>query len=456
MIPAADSGRSHEHAVLGTTAATVVIMACNVVTGLIAARNLGPSGRGELTTITLWAATLLYAGTLGLPEAVAYYTAADRKSRDLVWATGQAAALVLGLAITVIGWWLIPTILATHQPELVESVRWYLVLFAVPAFGSLCASAWLQGVGATVAFNVSRASVHVVHAAGMIVLLLAGIESVQPFAVVLLIGNAAAWFIGAGSGPWTRALSGAPSPDLAKRMLNYGARVQFGTWANAANMRVDQLLLSLFAPAAALGLYVVAVSYASVLLMVPVSAALVMLPEVVRQHQAGVARACLERWCRGVLWATLLGGAVIAPLGVVAVPALFGSAFQGAAPVAAVLVPATVVLGMNQVISTAFRGIGRPEIGSTSEVIGVAVTIVALAALLPRYGVYGAAIASLLAYGASHLYLARKAVIVFEGEVKSLYIPTRDDLRALRHACVRAARRLTRGPSERPVSTQEL
>jgi O-antigen/teichoic acid export membrane protein len=430
-------------------------MACNVVTGLIAARSLGPTGRGELTTITVWAGTLLYAGTLGLPEAVAYFAAAERKSRDLVWATGQAAALALGLVVTLIGWWLIPAILANHSAELVDSVRWYLVWFAIPCFGSLCACAWLQGVGSLTAFNLSRASVHAVHAAGMIVLLLAGIESVQPFAAVLLIGNAATWFIAAGFGPLKRALGAPPSPDLATRMVHYGARVQFGSWANAANMRLDQLLLSLFAPAASLGLYVVAVSYAGVLLMIPVSAALVMLPEVVRQHQTGAARACLERWCRGVLWATCLGGAVIAPLGVVAVPALFGSAFQGAVPLAALLVPATVMLGMNQVLSTAFRGIGRPEIGSTSEVVGVAVTIAALAALLPRYGVYGAATASLLAYGASHLYLARKAVIVFEGDAKSLYIPTRDDLTALRHACVKAGHRVGRAASGRSV-TQEL
>ena len=456
MIPATESGRSQGHAVLGTTAATVVIMACNVVTGLIAARSLGPTGRGELTTITVWGATLLYAGTLGLPEAVAYFAATERKSRDLVWATGQTAALVLGLVVTLIGWWLLPTILANHGAELAGSVRWYLVWFAVPCFGSLCASAWLQGTGSLVAFNLSRVSVHAVHAAGMIVLLLAGISAVQPFVAVLLLGNAATWCIAAGLGPWTRLLTTAPSIDLAKRMVHYGARVQFGSWANAANMRLDQLLLSLFAPAASLGLYVVAVSYAGVLLMIPVSAALVMLPEVVRQHQAGAARACVERWCRRVLWAMVLGGAVLAPLGVIAVPMLFGGAFQVAVPLAALLVPATVILGMNHVVSAAFRGIGRPEIGSTSEVVGVAVTIAALAALLPRYGVYGAAAASLLAYGASHLYLARKAVIVFASDAKSLYIPTRDDLTALRHACAKAVHRVTRGPSRQSIGTQVL
>ncbi len=456
MIPPPEPARSRANAILGTTATTVAMIACNVVTGLIAARSLGPTGRGELTTITVWAATLLYAGTLGLPEAVAYFAAAERKSRDLVWQTGQWAAMALGLVITLIGWWLIPAILAGHRAELVDSARWYVVWFVIPCFGSLCACAWLQGVGSLAAFNLSRASVHVVHAVGMIALLVAGVEAVQPFAAVLLVGYAAQWFIAAGFGPVARALAARPSTHVAKRMVHYGARVQVGSWANAANIRLDQLLLSLFAPAASLGLYVVAVSYAGVLVMIPVSAALVMLPEIVRQHQAGAARACLERWSRAVLWATCLGGAVIAPLGIVAVPALFGSAFESAVPIAAVLVPATVLLGMNHVLSTAFRGIGRPEIGSTSEVIGVVVTIAALAALLPRYGVYGAATASLLAYGASHLYLARKAVIVFDSDVKSLYIPTRADLTALRHACLKAAHRSTRGPSERPVSTQEL
>jgi O-antigen/teichoic acid export membrane protein len=438
-------------AMVSTGTATVVIVACGFATGLIAARSLGPAGRGELAAITLWASVLLYAGTLGLPEAVAYFSAVDPHSRDRVWTTAHVGGAALGLLVTVVGWVLIPVLFSAGEAALAQTIRWYLVLFAVPAMWSLCATSWLQGAGRMRAFNLSRAAVPVTNAAGLSILWAFGDRSVVHFACVLLVGNATGWLVAAGFGPLARIAAAPPTRDLAKRMLRYGVRVQLGNWSNAASVRLDQLLLSLFAPAASLGLYVVAVSYAGVLMMIPVSASLVMLPEVVRQHQAGAARACLERWCRGVLWATCVGGAVIAPLGVVALPALFGSAFQGAVPLAALLVPATVLLGMNQVLSTAFRGIGRPEIGSTSEVVGVAVTIGALAALLPRYGIYGAAIASLLAYGASHLYLARKAVIVFESDVRSLYIPTRDDLTALRHACVRVVHRSTRGPSERPV-----
>jgi enterobacterial common antigen flippase len=98
------------------------------------------------------------------------------------------------------------------------------------------------------------------------------------------------------------------------------------------------------------------------------------------------------------------------------------------------LAPATVVLGMNQILSTAFRGIGRPEIGSSAELLGLAVTAISLVALLPRYGMYGAAVASLLAYSASHVYLLRRASSIFGIGPRSLCLPTRSDFAALMRA----------------------
>src|SRR6188474_2981982 len=116
-------------AVFGTATATAVILGCGIFTGLIAARSLGPAGRGELAAITTWASVLLFAGTFGLPEAVAYFAAADRASRDRVWTTGQAGALVLGLLVAAIGWWAIPAAFGADDAALAGAIRWYLILF---------------------------------------------------------------------------------------------------------------------------------------------------------------------------------------------------------------------------------------------------------------------------------------------------------------------------------------
>lgn len=421
-------------AVVTTGAATALILGCGIVSGLIAARSLGPTGRGELATITVWASVLLYAGTFGLPEAIAYISAARGSERERVWTTGQIAALALGLVITVAGWWLIPAIFWGRSAALVQTIRWYLLLFAVPGCASLCASAWLQGAGRLRAYNISRSSIHVINAGGALVLLAAGDRSVTHFAAVTLIGNVAGWIVAAAYGPWKSTAIAPASAGIARRMFHYGFRVQVGNWSNAASVRLDQLLLSVLAPASSLGLYVVAVTYSNVLQTISSSAAMVMLPEIVRQHEAGKAGACTERWYRRALWTTVLGAAVLAAAAGIMVPALFGSAFAEAVPIVMVLVPATIILGLNQLLSTAFRGVGRPEIGSASELIGVVVTLIALAALLPRYGAFGAAAASLAAYASSHVYLLRQARSILVGAPKSLYMLTRDDMSALRGA----------------------
>lgn len=421
-----------------TAAATVVILGCGIVSGLIAARSLGPAGRGELATITVWAGVILYAGTLGLPEAVAYFSAAAAGAeRTRIWATGQVAAVALGLVITAGGWWLLPAVLSGRSDTPVEWIQWYLLLFAVPCCASLCATTWLQGTGKLRGYNISRTSIHIVNAAGAVVLLGAGSQAVIHFAAVTLIGNLVGWIVAAGYGPWRDTAATRPSGELARRMFGYGFRVQVGNWSSAASVRLDQLLLSVFAPASSLGLYVVAVTYANVLTTIPGSAATVMLPEIVQRHQTGEAGACAARWYRRALWTTVLGAAALAAGAITLVPALFGSAFREAVPIVLVLVPATIILGMNQLLSTAFRGVDRPEVASASEVIGVVVTLIALGILLPLYGAFGAAAASLAAYASSHAYLLYQARSMLAGVAGGLYRLTRDDVSAMRRAILR-------------------
>src|SRR5690606_15638233 len=47
-------------------------------------------------------------------------------------------------------------------------------------------------------------------------------------------------------------------------ILSYGLRVQIGTLASAANLRLDQIMLVALVPPAALGIYVVAVKVSSI------------------------------------------------------------------------------------------------------------------------------------------------------------------------------------------------
>jgi O-antigen/teichoic acid export membrane protein len=112
---------------------------------------------------------------------------------------------------------------------------------------------------------------------------------------------------------------------------------------------------------------------------------------------------------------------VLAPLGL---PFVFGSSFAPSIPSALVLVPAGAVLAWAGIAEEGLRGLGRPTIVLVAETAGAVVTVAALPVLLSTYGIFGAAVASLLGYSTVAVF----AVVVISRStqqgVRSLLIPT--------------------------------
>ena len=61
--------------------------------------------------------------------------------------------------------------------------------------------------------------------------------------------------------------------------------------------------------------------------------------------------------------------------------------------------------GFNLTLQAGLQGLGRPWDVLTAELSGLAVTVPALALLLPAYGIMGAAVASLLSYLTVSLFM---------------------------------------------------
>jgi O-antigen/teichoic acid export membrane protein len=60
-----------------TLGAQFAIQLVGLITGVLAARYLGPSGRGELATVIVWVTMIVYVGNLGLPVAYTYAAARE-------------------------------------------------------------------------------------------------------------------------------------------------------------------------------------------------------------------------------------------------------------------------------------------------------------------------------------------------------------------------------------------
>ena len=187
---------------------------------------------------------------------------------------------------------------------------------------------------------------------------------------------------------------------LVRPLARYGIAQIAALTPAALNANLDQLVLSQAVPPAVLGRYAIAVSCS--LLPIPLVSAIgnVAFPRLAsRQRVDGLA--ARMQWL-GILGSACAAAAALVPLDLVApwlIPRVFGPGYAGVVPLLWILTPAGVFLACNQVTGDMLRGRKRPLVVARAQGLAAVFTVILLVALLPVAGVYGAAIASAVAYG---------------------------------------------------------
>jgi O-antigen/teichoic acid export membrane protein len=222
-----------------------------------------------------------------------------------------------------------------------------------------------------------------------------------------------------------------PDLTLVGKLLSFGIRSHVGTVSGIANERADQALVSIALAPVYLGLYSVAVTVPSTVLIVGSSLATIALPAVT----AVASEADMRRTLAQIVRITLVLSILVAVAMLAVIPAVitvfFGPAFLPAAPVAQVLLLASILLSVNRVTSAGLRAFNRPFTAGAGDLVGAGVTLVSLGLLVPMIGLMGAAIASALAYGANfgfNLWICGRLGI----SAKELLVPNSSDVQLVR------------------------
>jgi O-antigen/teichoic acid export membrane protein len=417
---------------IATTGANLLISVVGILSGVMAARLLGPKGRGELAAIQAWPTALAVLALLGTPEAVLYFCARDPRRRSEYLSAALVIASVGALAFSAVGFWAMPWLLASQNSRVVYGARiflvqiWMYLLIAMP-------NEALRGNGSFAAWNLVRI---------IPMLLWAGIF-------------AAAWIVGARKpvslacaytvvgwvvlGPEVLALRGngfrlrVPRGTELRSMLRFGLPAAGTFMPRMLNLRLDQILMAGLMPPVALGQYVVAVAWsnAGAPLMHGVSAVIV--PKLAPNAVGGVAGrgAGLAQATRiGVLLAALAAAGLLC-LAAEGIRLLFGTRFSAAVPVARLLAIAGAVAGLNMMLSEGVRALGRPGAALRAELAALIVTVAGLWLLLRPMGIYGAALVSLLAYTVTACWLLGEVRFATGIAVSEFLIPRRGDLTLL-------------------------
>jgi len=390
--------RSYTHHLTITTAAQASTLGLSVLTGVLAARLLGPQGRGELAALTLWPATLVFLASMGINQAIVYHLGQKTYTLSQVWTASTVIGLGQSALAILAGLVVIPFALRHFSHDVqalclaVLAISPFIILSGYPAN-------ILQGHLDLISFNLIQMAAPCTYALSIVFLAAIHRGYLRDIVVWRLITYVFAFFFGYALLLRRTTLRFNWQLGAGLSLLRFGWKTELGNVSNYVNRSVDQLILSLFIPAHDLGLYAVAVTVSLAINFLPQAAGVVALAA--GSANAAEAVGVIRRSFRTSLTWLLCGCGALFMAAPFLITTVFGHAYAGSVLACRILLPGTVAIGLSQVLYDGARALGDPALSSYSEGFATVLTVVALCILLPRLGYLGAAIASTLAYSAS-------------------------------------------------------
>lgn len=373
--------------------------------GIILARTLGPTVRGDYAAISAWFGLVLVVGAMGQPAALCYYVAREPlRAREYV-ATSRAMMMTTGTVSLSAGLILAP-FLAHGNTDVIIGYR---IAFgtSMVAFVSASYTFSLQARDLQ-RWNIVQVSQPVLSLAAVITLWRLRLLSLDVAMVVLSVTLALQLIWAYRCCRVTKLAPGHAQLGLVRPLATYGVAQIAAVAPQLLNSQLDQLVLSQTVPSADLGRYAIAVSLTLVPVPLISSIGNVAFPRLASQRNVTAQTYRLQRLA--VLTSAGLAVAMLAPLAVVApwlVPFVFGAGYRGAVPLLWLLTPGAVFFACGKVTADLLRGRNRPVIVAWAQGLAAVFTVVLLIILLPVVGVAGAAIASTVAYGIAFAAMLR-------------------------------------------------
>jgi len=377
--------------------ADVAILLSNVVSSLIGARALGPAGRGDLLVIVLWPPVMAMLAGLGLPTAYRYWMAKEPHRVSYLFSNAVVYTMVVGVLSVLAADLIVPHLVGQRSPQVMMLLRIYQVNIPAALFLDLMRGllegtrrfGW-AGAARMIFFGVQATGFAALWSVGRLTVTTAMITMIAAQTSSMLLALIAVWH--------QLRPSWQPSWAEFKISLGYAVRDYPGGVADFTTLRLDQLVLAGMASNVAIGLYVVAVRLSEMTTLAADAIADALMPEVAASKAENKAELL---WARSFRLAIYMHAVLLVPLWLGApliLRVLFGETFVPATGALRWLLVAATVWSLGSIVISGLRGFGYPGLSTLARFSAAAVTTVALVILLPRLGIAGAAIASLIGY----------------------------------------------------------
>jgi O-antigen/teichoic acid export membrane protein len=383
------------------TFSTRLLMIFNsVVAGIIVARWLGAKGVGELAVINVAVATVVQLGSFGLPSSNTYFIAQDQERfrtaaiNSLIFALVVGSILALSLSATSA---FRPDWFGFVSPELIRIASISIPFQLITLIGLNI----LLAVGKVREFNLldlAGQSFVLINAVLVLILLNRGLGTLVTLntAASILVSVVVATLLVLSARTLAQSQWRA-DVSLLRRMIAYGIKFHISILAGAIMLRADLLVVNHFRGPEEAGVYSVASQFALLLMLLPGVIATLLFPRVTAEQDARGETTCLvTRYTTFIMFLCCLAAVPFSLL----LPILYGAAFSGATQLLLILLPGVYLMGLESVLVQHFNALGLPRAIPVYWVITLALNLVLVFTLVPRFGAQGAAIASTISYAA--------------------------------------------------------
>lgn len=394
-------------AAIGNLATKLIVFALALVANLVVDRALGPHDRGLFAFLLLVGNFLLPVLTFGFGGAVVYFiTSGQREAKD-VTVTVLTMGCLMGIASAGItfGLWRLGWLGDTGSQ--LPWVPLAAILFLAPFQGiRLMAGRVLFGqsrFGTNNWLNLARAGVHPVLLLTLVVVVDLGLWGAVLATIIVTVAlTLASVAVLMPERPRLRFDVG-----FVGEALRYGIKMWVGDLATRVNLRLDQMILGLVAPASALGNYSVAMRLSELLWVFPDAVNPVFFNRLAGADTDEQRMALTGRIHRiGLLGMMVLAvGAGVG--GWFVIPWFFGEQFGTAHVIFALLMPGTVIMYTPKVLTKYFAAVARPDLAGRLGLWSGLTGALLYVGLIPLLGSYGGAVATSLSYGFMALFSVR-------------------------------------------------
>lgn len=367
-----------------------------LVSGILAARLLGVEGRGHLALLLIVPLLLVVFGGLGVALSTTFEVARNPAIARPLLRHHWRFVVGLTFALTLIHAAFLLVLFRGEEPNVQMAAA--ISLPVVPAATAhQYGLAIFQGLQRFWVFNLFRLAPSLIYAALVVALFLSTSVTLAHFSA-----SFTASFVLVGIAALVVAVHGTPrleSPERVptmRELIGFGRKSVLGSVSPSDGGGFDQVIIGLFLPPAALGLYVVGLAFTNLSRFIAQSIGMVAYPNVAGRADVTDARGAMWRFFMvGIAASTAVVGVLQLSIDRL-IPWVFGESFSGAVPIARILLVGVLFSGARRVLGDAARGANQPLAGTVGELASWVVLIPGLAVLTPVFGIQGVATAIVL------------------------------------------------------------